>query len=132
MGFFAFSPPNTEIQTARRVTDVTTEASLGTIRARRVTDVTTEASLGTIRARRVTDVTTEASLGTIRARRVTDVTPEASLGTIRARRVPVAALDAGWTKKEGKQTEMNLILSIIYPIFAVGIDSAYPFIINTN
>ena len=65
MGFFAFSPPNTEIQTARRVTDVTTEASLGTIRARRVSDVTTEASLG----------------------------------TIRARRVPVAALDAGYTKK---------------------------------
>ncbi len=32
--FFAFSPPNTEIQTARSVTDVTTEASLGTIRAR--------------------------------------------------------------------------------------------------
>lgn len=65
MGFFAFSPPNTEIQTARRVTDVTTKASLDTIRARRVTDVTTEASLG----------------------------------TIRARRVPVAALDAGYTKK---------------------------------
>lgn len=65
MGFFAFSPPNTEIQTARRVTDVTTEASLDTIRARRGTDVTTEASLG----------------------------------TIRARRVPVAALDAGYTKK---------------------------------
>ena len=65
MGFFAFSPPNTEIQTARRDTDVTTEASLDTIRARRVTDVTTEASLG----------------------------------TIRARRVPVAALDAGYTKK---------------------------------
>ncbi len=37
--FFAFSPPNTEIQTARRVTDVTTEASLDTIRTRRVTDV---------------------------------------------------------------------------------------------
>ncbi len=53
MGFFAFSPPNTEIQTARRVTDVTTEASLDTIRARRGTDVTTEASLDTIRARRV-------------------------------------------------------------------------------
>ena len=53
MGFFAFSPPNTEIQTARRVTDVTTEASLGTIRARRVTDVTTEASLDTIRTHRV-------------------------------------------------------------------------------
>lgn len=53
MGFFAFSPPNTEIQTARRDTDVTTEASLDTIRARRVTDVTTEASLGTIRAHRV-------------------------------------------------------------------------------
>ena len=51
--FFAFSPPNTEIQTARRGTDVTTEASLDTIRTRRVTDVTTEASLGTIRARRV-------------------------------------------------------------------------------
>ena len=82
MGFFAFSPPNTEIQTARRVTDVTTEASLGTIRARRVTDVTTKASLDTIRARRGTDVTTEASLD-----------------TIRARRVPVAALDAGYTKK---------------------------------
>ena len=94
--------------------------------------MTTEASLGTIRARRVTDATTEAFFDTIRARRVTDVTTEASLGTIRARRVPVAVLDAGWTKKEGKQTEMNLILSIIYPIFAVGIDSAYPFIINTN
>ncbi len=36
MGFFAFSPPNTEIQTARRVTDVTTEASLDTIRTHRV------------------------------------------------------------------------------------------------
>ena len=59
MGFFCFLPPNTEIQTARRVTDVTTEACLGTIRARRVTDVTTEASLDTIRARRGTDVTTE-------------------------------------------------------------------------
>lgn len=35
MGFL-LSPPNTEIQTARRVTDVTTEASLDTIRARRV------------------------------------------------------------------------------------------------
>lgn len=53
MGFFAFSPPNTEIQTARRVTDVTTEASLDTIRARRVTDVTTKASLDTIRTHRV-------------------------------------------------------------------------------
>ena len=42
----------------------------------------------------------KASLGTIRARRVTDVTTEASLGTIRARRVPVAALDAGYTKKK--------------------------------
>ena len=51
--FLLSPPPNTEIQTARRVTDVTTEASLGTIRARRVTDVTTEASLDTIRARRV-------------------------------------------------------------------------------
>ena len=51
--FLLSPPPNTEIQTARRVTDVTTEASFGTIRARRVTDVTTEASLGTIRARRV-------------------------------------------------------------------------------
>ena len=80
--FLLSPPPNTEIQTARRVTDVTTEASLDTIRARRVTDVTTEASLGTIRARRVTDVTTKASLG-----------------TIRARRVPVAALDAGGRKK---------------------------------
>lgn len=63
--FLLSPPPNTEIQTARRVTDVTTEASLGTIRASRVTDVTTEASLD----------------------------------TIRARRVPVAALDAGYTKK---------------------------------
>ena len=63
--FLLSPPPNTEIQTARRVTDVTTEASLGTIRARRGTDVTTEASLD----------------------------------TIRARRVPVAALDAGYTKK---------------------------------
>ena len=63
--FLLSPPPNTEIQTARRVTDVTTEASFGTIRARRVSDVTTEASLG----------------------------------TIRARRVPVAALDAGYTKK---------------------------------
>lgn len=50
--FLLSPPPNTEIQTARRVTDVTTEASFGTIRARRVTDVTTEASLDTIRARR--------------------------------------------------------------------------------
>ncbi len=41
----------------------------------------------------------EASLDTIRARRVTDVTTEASLDTIRARWVPVAALDAGYTKK---------------------------------
>lgn len=64
--FLLSPPPNTEIQTARRVTDVTTEASLGTIRASRVTDVTTEASLD----------------------------------TIRARRVPVAALDAGYTKKK--------------------------------
>ena len=63
--FLLSPPPNTEIQTARRVTDVTTEASFGTIRTRRVTDVTTEASLD----------------------------------TIRARRVPVAALDAGYTKK---------------------------------
>ena len=51
--FLLSPPPNTEIQTARRVTDVTTEASLGTIRARRVTDVTTEASLDTIRTHRV-------------------------------------------------------------------------------
>ena len=51
--FLLSPPPNTEIQTARRDTDVTTEASLDTIRARRVTDVTTEASLGTIRAHRV-------------------------------------------------------------------------------
>ena len=37
--FLLSPPPNPEIQTARRVTDVTTEASLGTIRARRGTDV---------------------------------------------------------------------------------------------
>ena len=34
--FLLSPPPNTEIQTARRVTDVTTEASLDTIRTHRV------------------------------------------------------------------------------------------------